>query len=197
MILKLECLFYQNIYTFFFILFYIRNAILTQTNPKKDLIGKKTCQLKMYKNKKKWLLFKDDIFPCCLFAELNKCLSFLSQLFWHLTNTYSALFIRLWFDSGFSTENPNESHGHDGLPASLWTRADGAEWPRWVAAGGGVRERAPTCQDWSGCGAEWRGRQLWPAGNYRTNFCLNWFIWCGRNVCDVFAQRCVIAITNG
>jgi len=38
-ILKLECLFYQNIY--YFILFYIRRAILTQTNPKKGLIEKK------------------------------------------------------------------------------------------------------------------------------------------------------------
>jgi hypothetical protein len=42
MILKLECLFYLNIYIYYFILFYIRRAILTQTNPKKGLIGKKT-----------------------------------------------------------------------------------------------------------------------------------------------------------
>jgi len=41
-ILKLECLFYYNIY--YFILFYIRRAILTY--PKKDLIEKKTCQIK-------------------------------------------------------------------------------------------------------------------------------------------------------
>ena len=34
-ILKLECLFYQNIYIYYFILFYIRRAISTQTNPKK------------------------------------------------------------------------------------------------------------------------------------------------------------------
>jgi len=38
-ILKLECFFYLNIY--YFILFYIRRAILTQTNAKKDLIEKK------------------------------------------------------------------------------------------------------------------------------------------------------------
>ncbi len=37
MILKLECLLYLNIY----ILFYIRRAILTQTNSKKSLIKKK------------------------------------------------------------------------------------------------------------------------------------------------------------
>ena len=39
-ILKQECLFYQNIYIYiyYFILFYIRRAILTQTNPKKGLI---------------------------------------------------------------------------------------------------------------------------------------------------------------
>ena len=42
MILELNCLFYQNIY--YFILFYIRRAILTQTNPKKGLIEKKTHQ---------------------------------------------------------------------------------------------------------------------------------------------------------
>ncbi len=41
-ILKLECLFYLNIYIYYFILFYIRRAILTQTNAKKDLIEKKT-----------------------------------------------------------------------------------------------------------------------------------------------------------
>jgi hypothetical protein len=40
--LKLECLFYQNIYRYYIILFYIRRAILTQTNPKKGLIEKKT-----------------------------------------------------------------------------------------------------------------------------------------------------------
>jgi hypothetical protein len=38
--LKLECLFYLNIY--YYILFYIRRAILTQTNPKKVLIEKKS-----------------------------------------------------------------------------------------------------------------------------------------------------------
>jgi len=42
-ILKLECLFYHNIY--YFILFYIRRAILTQTNPKKVLIKKTAHQL--------------------------------------------------------------------------------------------------------------------------------------------------------
>ena len=41
-ILKLECLFYLNIYIYYFILFYIRRAILTQTNPKKGLIEKKS-----------------------------------------------------------------------------------------------------------------------------------------------------------
>ena len=41
-ILKLECFFYQNIYIFYFILFYIFRAIFTQTNPKKGLIEKKT-----------------------------------------------------------------------------------------------------------------------------------------------------------
>ena len=41
-ILKLECLFYLNIYIYNFILFYIRRAIFTQTNPKKGLIEKKT-----------------------------------------------------------------------------------------------------------------------------------------------------------
>jgi len=41
-IIKQECLFYQNIYIYYFILFYIRRAILTQTNPKKGLIEKKT-----------------------------------------------------------------------------------------------------------------------------------------------------------
>ena len=41
-ILKQECLFYQNIYIYIlFHLFYIRRAILTQTNPKKGLIEKK------------------------------------------------------------------------------------------------------------------------------------------------------------
>jgi hypothetical protein len=40
-ILKLECLFYHDIYIYYFILFYIRRAILTQTNPKKGLIEKK------------------------------------------------------------------------------------------------------------------------------------------------------------
>ena len=39
-ILKLECLFYLNIYIYNFILFYIRRAILTQTNTKKGLIEK-------------------------------------------------------------------------------------------------------------------------------------------------------------
>jgi hypothetical protein len=34
-ILKLECLFYQNIYIYYFIIFYIHRAILTQTTPKK------------------------------------------------------------------------------------------------------------------------------------------------------------------
>ncbi len=42
-ILKLECLFYQNIYIFYFILSYTRRAILTQTNPKSVLVEKKTC----------------------------------------------------------------------------------------------------------------------------------------------------------
>ena len=41
-ILKLECMFYQNIYIYYLIIFYIRRAILTQTNPKKGLIEKKT-----------------------------------------------------------------------------------------------------------------------------------------------------------
>jgi len=43
-ILKLECLFYQNIYIIlsYFILFYIRRAVLTQKNAKKGLIEKKT-----------------------------------------------------------------------------------------------------------------------------------------------------------
>jgi len=43
MLLKLECLFYQNIYIciYYFILFYIRRAILTQTNAKTGLIEKK------------------------------------------------------------------------------------------------------------------------------------------------------------
>jgi hypothetical protein len=40
-ILKLECLFYQSIYILYLILFYIRRAISTQTNPKKGLIEKK------------------------------------------------------------------------------------------------------------------------------------------------------------
>jgi len=42
-ILKLECLFYQNfyIYIYYCILFYIRRAISTQTNPKKGLIEEK------------------------------------------------------------------------------------------------------------------------------------------------------------
>ena len=44
-ILKLECLFYLNIYIYYFILFYIRRAILTQTNPKKGLIEKKPPQI--------------------------------------------------------------------------------------------------------------------------------------------------------
>ena len=39
-VLKLECLFYQNIYVLFHLI-YIRRAILTQTNPKKGLIEKK------------------------------------------------------------------------------------------------------------------------------------------------------------
>ena len=39
-ILKLECLFYQNIYLLFHHILY--RAILTQTNPKKGLIEKKT-----------------------------------------------------------------------------------------------------------------------------------------------------------
>ena len=38
---KLECLLYLNMYIYYFILFYIRRAILTQTNPKKGLIEKK------------------------------------------------------------------------------------------------------------------------------------------------------------
>ena len=45
-ILKLECLFYLNIYIYYFILFYIRRAILTQTNPKKGLIEKKSHHIK-------------------------------------------------------------------------------------------------------------------------------------------------------
>ncbi len=44
-ILKLECLFYLNIYIYYFILFYIRRAILTQTNPKKGLIEKNARQI--------------------------------------------------------------------------------------------------------------------------------------------------------
>ncbi len=46
-ILKLECLFYQKIYIYIYylILFYIRRAILTQTNEKKPLIEKKTHQI--------------------------------------------------------------------------------------------------------------------------------------------------------
>jgi len=44
-IIKLECLFYLNIYIYYSILFYIRRAILTQTNKKKGLIEKKTCQI--------------------------------------------------------------------------------------------------------------------------------------------------------
>ena len=46
-ILKLECLFYRNIYIYIYylILFYIRRAILTQTNAKKGLIEKKTHQI--------------------------------------------------------------------------------------------------------------------------------------------------------
>ena len=45
MILKLECLFYQNKYIYYFIIFYIRRVILTQTNPKKGLIEKKAHQI--------------------------------------------------------------------------------------------------------------------------------------------------------
>ena len=43
-ILKLESLFYQNIYIYiyYFILFYTRRAILTQTNAKKGLMEKNT-----------------------------------------------------------------------------------------------------------------------------------------------------------
>ena len=47
-ILKQECLFYLNIYIYYFILFYIRRAILTQTNPKKGLIEKKTHHILVY-----------------------------------------------------------------------------------------------------------------------------------------------------
>jgi len=39
-ILKLECL--EYIYKYYFIVFYIHRAILTQTNPKKGLIEKKS-----------------------------------------------------------------------------------------------------------------------------------------------------------
>jgi hypothetical protein len=48
-ILKLECLFYQNIY--YFIIFYIHRAILTQTNPKKGLIEKKPPHIMVSYNK--------------------------------------------------------------------------------------------------------------------------------------------------
>jgi hypothetical protein len=44
-IIKPECSFYLNIYIYYFILFYIRRAILTPTNPKKGLIEKKTRHL--------------------------------------------------------------------------------------------------------------------------------------------------------
>ena len=40
-ILKLEC-FFIRIYIYYFILFYIRRAIFTQTNAKKGLLEKKT-----------------------------------------------------------------------------------------------------------------------------------------------------------
>jgi hypothetical protein len=43
-ILKLECLFYQNIYIYYFILYYIGRAISTQTK-KKWSNSKKTCHL--------------------------------------------------------------------------------------------------------------------------------------------------------
>jgi hypothetical protein len=39
-ILKLECLFNQNVYIYYFILFCVRRTILTQTNPKIGLIKK-------------------------------------------------------------------------------------------------------------------------------------------------------------
>jgi hypothetical protein len=41
-ILKLECLFYQNIYIYNLILYYIHRAILTQTNSKKGRLEKNT-----------------------------------------------------------------------------------------------------------------------------------------------------------
>ena len=40
-ILKLKCLFYQNIYIFYFLLFCIPQAISTQTNPKSVTVEKK------------------------------------------------------------------------------------------------------------------------------------------------------------
>jgi len=44
-ILKLKTLLYQNIYIYYFILYYIRRAILIQTK-KKGLREKKTCHVK-------------------------------------------------------------------------------------------------------------------------------------------------------
>jgi hypothetical protein len=49
-ILKLECLFYQYIYIFYLIFFYICRAITTQTNPNSVLGEKKTYQLIAFKS---------------------------------------------------------------------------------------------------------------------------------------------------
>jgi len=46
MILKLECLYYQN--KFYFILLYTSRAISTQKNPKTGLVEKKRTILKFY-----------------------------------------------------------------------------------------------------------------------------------------------------
>ena len=43
-IIKLECLFYLNIYILLYLILYSKSH-LTQTNPKKGLIEKKTCQI--------------------------------------------------------------------------------------------------------------------------------------------------------
>jgi len=47
-IIKLECLFYLNINIYYFIIFYIHRAILTQTNPKIGLIEKKINEVKLW-----------------------------------------------------------------------------------------------------------------------------------------------------
>jgi len=72
-IVQISCL--VGTYIYYFILFYIRRAILTQTNPKKGLIEKKHVKYQTYVEKsgikKNLLIFKIlDFNKFCAFIEI-------------------------------------------------------------------------------------------------------------------------------